>query len=155
MANQAITMQRIADQRQCCTFFLDQLFFGIAVEAVQEVVRYQDVTRVPLAPEEVGGLMNLRGEIVTAIDLRRRLALPSRSPGQLPLNIVVRTNGETVSLLVDEIGDVLEVRGDDFEPPPETLTGSIRQLIQGAYKLEDGLLLILDVAKAVDIPTVG
>lgn len=155
MAAPTITAPTMADQQQCCTFFLDQLFFGIEVKAVQEIVRYQDITPVPLAPVEIGGLINLRGQIVTAVDLRRRLALPSRPADQLPLNIVVYTNGETISLLVDAIGDVLEVSQEDFEPPPETLTGRIRPLIRGTYKLEDGLLLILDVEKAVDVATVG
>ncbi len=155
MAETTTIVQEAINQQQFCTFFLDQLLFGIEVTAVQEIVRYQNMTMVPLAPSEVGGLINLRGQIVTAIDLRLRLALPPRLTDQFPINIVAHTNGETVSLLVDEIGDVLQVSEEDFEPPPETLTGNVRQLIKGAYKLEKGLLLILDVDKAVDIMAVG
>ena len=92
---------------------------------VQEVIRYQAMTRVPLAPTVVSGLINLRGQIVTAIDLRRRLGLAGPADeGLHPMNVVVRTDDGAVSLLVDEIGDVVEVTDDAFEPPPETLAGS-------------------------------
>ena len=139
------------DEYQFCTFFLDRLFFGIEVEKVQEIIRYQNITSVPLALPEVGGLINLRSQIVTAIDLRRRLDLPQLNSEQLPINVVVRVNEETISLLVDDVGDVLDVPDDCFESSPETLTGKVRELIRGAYKLENQLLLILDVEKVVDI----
>jgi len=141
----------MTEENQFCTFFLDRLFFGIEVKKVQEIIRYQEITSVPLAPKEVGGLINLRSQIVTAIDLRRRLELSPSNSEQLPLNVVVRVDDETISLLVDDVGDVLEVTDDCFETPPETLTGKIRSLIRGAYKLEDKLLLILDVEKVVDV----
>ncbi len=102
---------------------------------MQEIIRYQEMTRVPLAPPVVCGLINLRGQIVTAIDLRRRLELSDRPADQLPVNVVVHTDDGAVSLLVDEIGDVLEVSEKLFEPPPETLRGPARELIRGAYKL--------------------
>src|SRR5712691_1623782 len=95
--------------RQLCTFMVGDLFFGVEVQQVQEVIRYLPMTRVPLAPRVVEGLINLRGQIVTAIDLRRRLELPERAEGQRPMNIVVRTAGGAVSLLVDDIGEVVEV----------------------------------------------
>ncbi len=132
-----------------CTFFLDGLFFGIEVQKVQELLRYQELTRVPLASRVVSGLMNLRGQIVTAIDLRQRLGLPERPAGSLPMNVVVRLGDVATSLLVDEIGDVQEVDQDAFEPVPDTLCGEARTLIQGAYKLTDRLLLTLDTAQVV------
>ena len=135
---------------QLCTFFVDNIFLGIEVEKVQEIIRYQEMTRVPLAPSVVGGLINLRGQIVTAIDLRRRLDLSDRPIEQLPLNVIVRSGDETASLLVDDIGDVLEVDRDDFETPPDTFTSKVRPLIRGAYKLQGQLLLFLDVDKVVD-----
>ena len=92
---------------------------------------------------------------MTAIDLRRRLELGDRASGKLPLNAIVRTREETVSLLVDEIGDVLEVGGEKLETPRETLRGKVRQLIRGAYKLKDRLLLLLDVEKVVDLAEVS
>ena len=144
----------MTNEHQCCTFFLDQLFFGVKVETVQEIIRYQAMTPVPLAPDEVGGLINLRGQIVTTINLRRRLELPPFKSDQEPYNVVTRINDDIVSLLVDEVGDVLNVNDADFEPPPETLTIRLRNLIRGAYKLEDRLLLILDVEKVVDLAPV-
>ena len=141
------------DDRKFCTFLLDGLFFGVEVLRVQEVIRYQEMTRVPLAPPVVRGLINLRGQIVTAIDLRRRLDLADRPDQMLPMNVVVRTEDGPVSLLVDEIGDVVEVPEDTFEEPPETLQGTPRELIRGAYKLPDRLLLILDIEKTVVLAT--
>ena len=135
--------------RQFCTFFLNQLFFGVEVDRVQEVIRYQSITPVPLAPAVVHGIINLRGQIVTAIDLRRLLELEALADGQVPMNIVVRTQQDTFSLLVDRIGDVLTVTEDSFEKSPDMLAGIGRELIQGAYKLPGSLLLILDVDKAV------
>lgn len=139
----------MTDDRQYCTFLLDGQPFGIDVMEVQEVVRHQEMTRVPLAPAVVRGLINLRGQIVTAIDLRRRLGLPDRAGGEPPVNVVVRTDDGAVSLLVDEIGDVLAVPAAAFEPPPETLRGPARGLIRGAYKLDGRLLLVLDTGRAV------
>src|SRR5580704_11458036 len=105
------------DESEICTFYLDGHYFGLDVLKVQEVIRYQEMTRVPLAPPVVRGLINLRGQIVTAIDLRRRLELSDRPADQLPLNVVVRTDAGAVSFLVDEIGDVLQVSEELFEPP--------------------------------------
>ncbi len=141
----------MSEQSQYCTFILDDLLFGVEVQQVQEVIRFQNLTRVPLASNVVNGLINLRGQIVTALDLRRRLSLPDRPEGELPMNVVIRTEGDLVSLLVDEIGDVVEVDEALFERPPDTLSGVARDLITGAYKLEDRLLLVLDTAKAVSL----
>lgn len=138
--------------KQFCTFYLDGLFFGVEVQRVQEVIRYQEMTRVPQASRVVSGLINLRGQIVTAVDLRRRLELPDRPADKLPMNVVVRTDDGVVSLLVDEIGDVQEVDADAFERSPETLQGEARKLIQGAYKLADRLLLALDTERATQVP---
>jgi purine-binding chemotaxis protein CheW len=139
----------MASNQQFCTFFLNDLFFGIEVEKVQEVIRFQETTRVPLAPKVVGGLINLRGQIVTALDLRTRLELPERTEKEVPMNVVIRTDDGAVSLLVDEIGDVVEVEQNDFEQPPDTLAGTARELIRGAFKLKNRLLLLLDTEKAV------
>jgi len=137
---------------QYCTFFVDGLFFGVEVQKVQEVIRYQEMTRVPLASRVISGLINLRGQIVTAIDLRRRLDLAERCADKLPMNVVVRSDDGAVSLLVDEIGDVQSVQDSLFERPPETLRGEARTLIRGTYKQDDRLLLVLDTERAVTIP---
>jgi purine-binding chemotaxis protein CheW len=140
----------MAERRQFCTFFLDGLRFGVDVQKVQEVVPYQEMTRVPLAPPTVRGLLNLRGQIVTGIDLRRRLELPEQVAPGLPMNVVLRGEDSPVSFLVDEIGEVIEVAGA-WERPPETLQGRVRELIQGVCPLQDELLLILDTAKTLDL----
>jgi purine-binding chemotaxis protein CheW len=137
--------------QQFCTFYLDGLFFGVEVERVQEVIRHQQTTRVPLSPPVIGGLINLRGQIVTAVDLRRKLELPERTKGAVPMNVVVRVEDGVTSLLVDEIGDVVEVEKTDFETPPETLSGSARELIPGAFKLKGQLLLLLDTERATKL----
>ena len=141
----------MAEELQYCTFFVDGLYFGVEVLKVQEVIRYQEMTRVPLATAVIKGLINLRGQIVTAIDLRRRLELADRAEGELPMNVVVRTGDGVVSLLVDEIDDVLNVERETFERPPATMSGPARELISGVYKLKDRLLLIVDTEKAVDL----
>lgn len=137
--------------QQFCTFFLDGHVFGTPVPKVQEVILHQEMTRVPLAPDVVSGLINLRGQIVSAIDLRRRLGLPERPEGQLPMNVVVRTADGAVSLLVDEIGDVIEVEEETLESPPETLQGFAREVVRGVYKLSGRLLLALDIDRVVDL----
>lgn len=140
----------MASSQQFCTFFLDGHFFGTPVPQVQEVIQYQVMTRVPLAHSVVSGMINLRGQIVSAIDLRRRLGFPDRPADQLPMNVVVCTNEGAVSLLVDEIGDVIEVEEEALESPPETLQGFAREVVRGVYKLSGRLLLVLDTERAVD-----
>ena len=140
----------MANPKQFCTFFLNGLYFGVEVTHVQEVLRHQPMTRVPLAPPTVQGLINLRGQILTAIDLRRRLELPALTGERLPMNVVVRTADGAVSLLVDEIGDVVEIQEDIFERPPETLRGVARDLVRGVYKLKERLLLVLDTEKTAN-----
>jgi purine-binding chemotaxis protein CheW len=135
---------------QYCTFHVESLFLGIEVQQVQEVIRYQKMTRVPLAPATICGLINLRGQIVTAVDLRCRLGLPLRDDGNLPMNVVVRDGDTNVSLLVDRIGDVLQVDDELYEPPPLTVTPQLRNLIRGAYKLPEQLLLVLDTARILE-----
>lgn len=132
-----------------CTFYLDRYYFGIEVEQVQEIIRFQEITPVALAPHVVKGLINLRGQIVTAVDLRCLLELPERAEGEVPMNIVVRTPLGAFSLLADRIGDVLELSDDSFEVPPDNMTGMARELIQRAYKLENTLLLTMAIKKVV------
>jgi purine-binding chemotaxis protein CheW len=141
------------ERRRLATFSLDDLFFGVEVRHVQEVICYQEMTPVPLAPPAIEGLINLRGQIVTAISLRRRLGLPDLDPMRTPMNVVVRREGEVVSLLVDQIGDVLEVDEALFEAPPITVSGAVRDVLRGVYKLNERLLLVLDVERTSDVQT--
>lgn len=131
------------------TFTLDERVYGVDVDAVQEVLRGLPATRIPLAPHALAGLINLRGQVLTAIDLREQLELPPRAEGTDPMLVVIRLSGEPAALLVDTIGAVVDVDDHQFEPPPDTLTGASRALILGAYKLSDRLLLALDVDRAI------
>jgi purine-binding chemotaxis protein CheW len=139
---------------QFATFYVGKMLFGVDVQKVQEIIRYQSMTPVPLSSPVVQGLINLRGQIITAIDLRRRLGMPDREGERMPMNVVVRTDDGVVSLLVDEIGDVLEVEGRSFEPTPNTIQPEHRELISGVYKLNGALLLVLNAGRAVDVGAV-
>jgi purine-binding chemotaxis protein CheW len=138
----------MAVTQQFCTFYVHDLLFGIELQNVQEVIRHLEMTRIPLAPDAVRGLMNLRGQIVTAIDLSCRLELAPRFSDSLPMNVVVRSEDGAVSLLVDKIGDVVDVDEATFEPAPETLRGPVRNMILGVHRLKNQLMLVLDTAKA-------
>jgi purine-binding chemotaxis protein CheW len=135
--------------QQFCTFLLDGLLFGLDVERVQEVIRYQPLTPVPLAAPRIAGLINLRGQIVPAIDLRLQLGMTPRPAGLLPTNVVVRAPDGPLSLLVDEVGDVLTVAGGRLEPPPDSLDPAARRLLRGVCQLPHGLLLVLDDQAAI------
>jgi purine-binding chemotaxis protein CheW len=133
---------------QLATFHLGTGLYGVDVQRVREVVRRQQTTTVPLAPPAVAGLINLRGQVVTTVDLRERLDLPPAPPQEDPMLVVVLVDGESIALLVDRIGGVIDVSEENFEPPPDTLTGPVRDVILGAYKLDQALLLRLDVDTA-------
>jgi purine-binding chemotaxis protein CheW len=140
----------MGDKRQFCTFFLEEFFCGIPVEQVQEVIRFQHMTAVPLAPPIFAGLINLRGEIITAIDLRQRLQMPGHKRPKEPLNIVIRTAQGPFSLLVDRVAEVIEVAEEDFEATPDTVRGPGKDVISGAYKLDQKLLLVFDTEKLLE-----
>jgi len=133
-----------------CTFRLGELQIGIDVMLVQEVIRRQEATRVPLVSEVIHGLINLRGEIVTTIDLRRRFGLTPHTEQDETMNVVIRTADGPVALVVDEIGDVIDADEALFELPPPTLTGPHREYITGVFKLEGALLLLIDLEKVLD-----
>ncbi len=129
---------------QLCTFHVAGLFLGLDVLAVQEVLRARELLPVPLAPANVEGLLNLRGQIVTAIDLRRRLGFPNRDVSASPMIMIVRDEDGCVALLVDSVGDVIEVDYATFEPAPDTLPAAMRALLTGVHKLPKQLLHVLD-----------
>jgi purine-binding chemotaxis protein CheW len=142
------------DTNQYCTFWADGLYFGVPVREVQEVLRFQSMSAAPCAPESVLGLINLRGQIVTAVDLRHRLGLAPRPEGQDPMNVVVRSRGEVVSLLVDDIGDVIDTDGVALEAVPPTLPIAVREVVTGVVPLPDTILLVVDADKAADVAPV-
>lgn len=141
----------MASGAQLCTFKLGRLFLGVPVQDVQEVIRYQEMTRIALAPPAVRGLINLRGQIVTAIDMRTRLSLPPRASGELPMNVVLTPDHGSVSLLVDDIGDVLDLDDRKLEAIPSTVDPAYHDLIRGVYKLDGQLLLLLDPNRAIEL----
>jgi purine-binding chemotaxis protein CheW len=139
----------MSERQQFATFFLGDSYFGVEVERVQEILRHQEMTPVPLSSPVVRGLINLRGQIVTAIDLRCRLGLEARVDSQPLMNVVVRSSGGSVSLLVDDIGDVVEAEESTFERPPDTLGGDARKMIRGVHKLNERLMHVLDTEEVL------
>ena len=136
--------------QQFCTFYVGDLFLGIEVERVQEVLRDSDITPVPTAPTSVRGLINLRGQIVTAVDLGTRFGMTDHE-GQGSTVLVLDAGSSLLSFVVDRAGDVVEVNDESFEKPPDTLKGEARRLIRGTYKLQKTLLLVLDVEHALEL----
>ncbi len=145
-------MSNPADANRYCTFRLADLYIGIEVMRVQEVLRWQGTTPIPLTTNVVGGLMNLRGEIVTTVDLRCRLGIDPPDEPIEPMNVVIRNADGVISLLVDEIDDVIEVGDEGFEAPPATLREPLRELLLGVYKLDGELLLVLDAERVGAVP---
>jgi len=129
--------------------------FGIPVLEVRDVLASQRITRVPLAPAEVAGSLNLRGRIVTAIDIRTRLGLAERTEeeiaGKPRMSVVVDHGGELYSLMVDSVGEVLSLSGANFERNPATLDARWREVSAGIYRLDGSLLVVLDVTRLLDI----
>ena len=132
---------------QFVTFTLDDKLCGIPVERIVEVLPGRARTPVPLSPPDVAGLVNLRGQVVLSVDPRERLGIPRfvTDDDHEQMMVVVLVGGENVALLVDTIGDVVEVEDEQFETPPQTLPENLRSVIAGAYKLPGRLLLALDV----------
>ena len=137
-------------QRQYSTFRVGTLLLGLDVAGVQEVIRYQRMTPVPLCPPAVRGLLNLRGQIVTAVDLRIRLGR-EQGAADRPINVVVLTRHGPVSLLVDQICDVLELGDDTYEPPPHSDEPALAELVTGVHKLEGRVLHIIDAERATQV----
>ncbi len=135
------------DMREYCTFFVGDRFFAVDVALVQEVIPDVPCTRVPLTNPEVAGLINLRGQIVLAIDLQRRLALPQTSPPESQANLIVHTRDGLVSLRVDNLGDVVSLDQQRMEPLPASVQGPMRELVPGVFQWDATILLLLDVSR--------
>ena len=138
-----------AVESQFATFEVAGLLFGVELHRVQELIRYQKMTPVPLAPDAVCGLINLRGQVVIAVDARRALHLPQRESSDLPMNVVVRSDYGCTSLLVDHIGDVVSVNPGTSTPAPENIPQQLRQLLSAVYELPGRLLLIPDLDRVI------
>ncbi|MFT5439044.1 MAG: purine-binding chemotaxis protein CheW [Alphaproteobacteria bacterium] len=134
----------IGETQEFVTLMVGDQLCGIDVLKVRDVLRPQQITRVPLASGEVSGLLNLRGRIVTAINLRARLGLDAADAGSEGMSVVIERRGELYSLAVDSVGEVLKLSADAFERNPATLDAVWRQYSQGVYRLKKGLLVVLD-----------
>jgi len=132
------------------TFTIADQLFGIPVLLVQDVLSSYQITRIPLAPPEITGSLNLRGRVVTAIDVRIRLGLEPRAEGAESMSIVAETGGELYSLLVDSVGEVLPLSSVNYERNPATLDAKLRSFSAGIYRLDHGLLVVLDVKRLLD-----
>ena len=135
--------------KQLCTFRLANRLYGIGLETLQEVTRHIPMTPVPASEPWIAGLLSLRGQIMSALDLRTRLELPPRGPDQLPMNVVVLHDKELICLLVDSISDIIFVDDEDFSPAPSTLDAALQSFINGAYKLEKELCVELDIQRVL------
>jgi len=141
------------DNREFVSITVAGQLFGIPVLQVQDVLGPQRITRIPLAPAEVAGSLNLRGRIVTAIDLRIRLRLPRLPEGQKGMSVVVDYGGELYSVMVDAVGEVLSLKAENAERNPATLDPIWRDVSGGIYRLDKSLLIVLDVARVLDFST--
>jgi len=139
-----------SEQGEFVSITVAEQLFGIPVLQVQDVLGPQRITRIPLAPPEVAGSLNLRGRIVTAIDLRTRLRLPPLAEGRRGMSVVVDHGGELYSVLVDSVGEVLSLHAESAERNPATLDPVWREVSGGIYRLDKTLLIVLDVARVLD-----
>jgi len=135
------------DTEQYVTIFIRNQMFGIPVLQVHDILANQKITRIPLAPQEVAGSLNLRGRIVTAIDVRRRLRLPPRDDGKNSMSVVVEVDGEPYSLIVDSVGEVLSLSAAKLEKNPSTLDPLWREVSAGIFRLDNRLMVVLDTTR--------
>ena len=129
--------------------------FGLRLERVRDVFVPRGLSPVPLAPPEIAGLLNLRGRIVTAIDLRHRLGLPPRSDGGTPVAVGIEERGELYGLMVDRVGDVLRLRPSSYDANPVNLDQRWAKVCAGVHRLDHGLMVVLDVDKILDLSQFG
>lgn len=150
-SSQSALLELNATDNMYVTMTVDGQLFGIPVLQVQDVLGPQRIARIPLAPPEVAGFLNLRGRIVTAIDVRVRLGLVPRPSDKEGMNVVFELHGELYSLLVDKVGEVMTLSSANYEKNPPTLNAAWQNLSVGVYRLEGNLLIVLDVAKVLQL----
>jgi purine-binding chemotaxis protein CheW len=137
----------VSSTQSYATFYVDELYFGILTSQVVELTKGTEVTPVPLAPYAVSGLINLRGQIVTAIDMRKRLKFKPNLSADNIITVFIRNNGVLFGLSIDKVSDILELEDSDLEPPPSNMPATAYELIIGFHKLAGKLLFILDADK--------
>ncbi len=143
------------DQQVLVTLTVADQLCGVPVLAVRDILGEQVITRIPLAPPEIAGSLNLRGRIVTAIDLRRRLQLPPAPPNQPRMSVVAEQGGELYALLVDSVSEVLSLDANQFERNPPTLEKTWATFSTGIFRLDGRLLVVLDVSKLLALADEG
>ena len=150
MSEETTSHQTDNDSKDYLTVTIAEQRFGIPILQVQDVLREQTVTNIPLAPKEVAGSLNLRGRIVTAIDVRKRLGLPDKDGDVPSMSVVVEHNNELFSLIIDSVGDVLRFKDKYYENNPGTLDPVWRDVSTGIYQLEEELLVVMDVSRLLE-----
>ena len=143
-----------ADGDKYITFAVGAQLFGIPVDRVQDVFMPQSITLVPLAPKAIGGVLNLRGRIVTALDMRARLGLPDRPEQSQVMAVGIESGGESYGLMIDEVGEVLTLDPSKFEQLPEALDPKWRDVSKSVYHLQDSLIVVFDVDRLLNIDAV-
>lgn len=139
------------ERAQLSTFYLGDQLFGVSALQVRDILRQQPLTPVPLNPPEIAGTMNLRGHIVTAIDLRAKLGITA-APGEQPqMCVVVEIGDEQCSLIVDRVGDVIPVIPSEIEPNPSSLGAQWSEVSKGILRLPNNLLIILDIERLLSL----
>jgi len=139
------------DVTEYVTAMIGEQLFGLPISRVQDVFMPDRLTRVPLAPPEIAGVLNLRGRIVTAIDMRARLGLPKRDDGRPSMAVGIESKGESYGLLIDVIGEVLKLSESSAEPNPVNLDSRLARVSAGVHRLDGQLLVVLDVDKVLDM----
>lgn len=134
---------------QFATFYVGDMLLGVDIRHVQEINRHSQITAVPHAPNYVRGVINLRGDVATVIDLRTVLGLPKSEATREARNLIVHHQGEAIGLMVDRISDILTLREDEISPPPANVEGVDGRLMQGVYTLESEIVVLLDVDQAL------
>lgn len=144
-------MQLVADSEiiEYVTVFIGEQLFGLPISRVQDVFMPQRLTRVPLASNEIAGVLNLRGRIVTALDMRQRLGLPKRDGNQAMMAVGIEMKGESYGLLIDSVGEVLKLADDTKETNPVNLDSRLAAVSGGVHRLEGQLMVILDVDRVL------
>ncbi len=150
MAEASDSTWEMDDELQFATFHLNGELFGINILQVQEIQLPQEVTEVPRAASHIKGLISLRGQIVTLLDLRKRLRMDESQPIENPYHIVVRTQQSVACLEVGEIGDVINVPVGEYRPPPESVLAVDRKFLDGVYPMESGILSILKINEVLE-----
>lgn len=134
---------------QLATFYVDELLLGMEIDQVQEINRHLDITEIPDAPPNLRGVINLRGDVVTIVDMRSILGLPRQDISDSSRNVVIQSHDEQIGLLVDRIADIVNVDPEEIEPAPANIDGVGGRFFRGVYTMPDSILVLLDVEEAL------